>query len=51
MPANTEQLDRVLAAFETFQKLGKRRARTEKERLEHAEELARAIREKAKRRE
>jgi len=50
MPANKDQLDRVLTAFQAFQKLGKGRARTEQERIEHEQELERVAKEKAKQR-
>ena len=50
MPANKVQLDRVLNAFQAFQKLGKGRARTEQEKLEHAQELERVAKAQAKQR-
>jgi len=48
MPANKEQLDRVLTAFKAYTQQGKAKVRTEAERLAHEQELARAKREAAK---
>jgi len=50
MPATKAQLDRVLTKFIAYQKLGKGRARTEQETIEHEKELARVAKAQAKQR-